>query len=519
MDYKFGLEEGFNEFDYLNPGGRGRYYREIIRYMYIELQKKEYLFSHEISSFLRGSDSYFEEYTKEDCDKDLEFLFKKGNVIKYKNDYGQIKSLEELKKKRYRYQLTERCRLIENLIVNNFDKVNTLSNTLDPNLLIRLREELARIKSEYESLDEKELYSRWISIMNAFKLLRENYQGYIVELNNFEYEKLIESEEFLRRKGRLREYLEDFINALISESSNVAQILHELEEKGRLKEILLKVARSEYERSQLTGEVDYEEEKIKVENHYEAMRRWFLSDSENESESETLRKSTLNIINKITRLARIFIDKEKISYSRKESYRHIAKLILEGENIEDTRLISSVIFGDFDWIHIKGNYALPEEEVLKVEEGKKLEFQLSTKKSRKRETNSYRVQNKKALKESVLYEMERERKDERDLILKYVEKEKDKSYVYIEKLPVINRRTKDLFINMIRRGLAKVRAEEKVTVIDDRLYYEYNSTRYNSFEFKLYRPHDEEERVILESFDGSLNLPAFVIEFIEGDEV
>ncbi len=518
MDYSFGLEIGFSEFDYLHSGGRGRYYREVIRYMYIELQKKEYLFSHEILTGLKNSNDFFSDYTEEQCNKDLEYLFEKGNVIKYKNDYGQIKSLDELKKKRYRYQLTERCRLIENLIINNFNKINTLTNTLDPNLLVRLREELGRIQVEYDNLDAKKLYSRWVSIMNAFKLLRENYQGYIAELNNFEYEKLIESEEFLRRKGRLKEYLEDFINALIKESSNVARILLNLENSEKLEELLIKVSQVQYERIQLTAQGDFKEEQLKIETHYEAMRRWFISDNNNESEAESLRKSTLNIINKITRLARIFIDKEKISYSRKESYKYIAKLVLERNKLEDANLISSIVFGNFEWVHIKGNYSIPEEEVLKVEDAKKLEFQLSAKKTRKNTSSSYKVKNKNALKTNALYELEKDRKNEKDLLFKFMENLNGKSYIFLESLPVINRKIKNLFIDLIKKGLSKVKQEESIVVIKDKLYYEYNFTRFNAFDFKIYRPQNENDRIILESFDGDLNLPAFIIEFIHGDE-
>lgn len=40
MENIYGVENGFSEFDYLNIGGRGRYYRELIRFMYFELQKK-----------------------------------------------------------------------------------------------------------------------------------------------------------------------------------------------------------------------------------------------------------------------------------------------------------------------------------------------------------------------------------------------------------------------------------------------------------------------------------------------
>jgi uncharacterized protein (TIGR02677 family) len=518
MDYKFGVEQGFNEFDYLSSIGRGRYYREIIRFMYLELQKREYLFSHEILIELKNMDTFFDDYTEEDCNRDLDYLCQKGNIIKYKNDYGQIKSLEELKKKRYRYQLTERCRLIESMIINSFNKVNTLSNVLDPNLLIRLSEELLRIKNEYSNIDDKELYSKWMSIMNAFKILRENYQGYIAELNSFEYEKLMDSKDFLNKKKKLKEYLEDFINVLIKESEKVAQILIELETSKMLKDLLLKVSQMEYERSKLVGEADFKVEEDKITNHYKSMRRWFLpDDEENESEAEILRKSTLNIVNKIIRLARMFIDKEKISFSRKESYRQIAKLILEENSIEESHLISSIIFGDFPWTHIKGNYVIPDEEVIKVEEARKLDFELSIKKIKRKNVASYMVKKKNDLKENAKFELEKQRKDEAELLEKYISIKENKKYIYLDSLPVISDKTKDLLINIIRRGLAKVRTEDRISLLNDKMYFEYNSAKYNSFNFKIYRPQDEEDRVLIESYDGKLNIPSFVIEMLEGD--
>jgi hypothetical protein len=71
--------------------------------------------------------------------------------------------------------------------------------------------------SEFDG-KEDEIYSKWNNIIYAFNLLRENYKGYLMELNSFEYKKMMEEDRFLLKKARLREYLEDFIKVLLDES-------------------------------------------------------------------------------------------------------------------------------------------------------------------------------------------------------------------------------------------------------------------------------------------------------------
>ena len=109
--------------------------------------------------------------------------------------------------------------------------------------------------------------------------------------------------------------------------------------------------------------------------------------------------------------------------------------MLERESIDESRIISSVVFGNFDWIHIKGNYSVNEDEAIESEKGEKLIFELSTKKIRRKEVGVYKIKNKSSLKESTLYELERERKDEKELLSKYIDKVEGKEYIFLEKLP------------------------------------------------------------------------------------
>ena len=505
MKNKFGITKSFSEFDYLGSIERGSYYRDIIRIMYIDLERKEYLFSHEISEKIESI--YDNNYDEETCNKDLEFLFRKGNIVKYKNDYSQIKSLEELRKKRYRYQLTEKGRMIEAFILNKLNKINHLSTTLDPNLLIRFKEELKDIL-EFNGKEE-DIYSKWNNIIYAFNLLRENYKGYLMELNSFEYEKMMEEDRFLLKKARLREYLEDFIKVLLDESQEIKTIILTLEKEGKIEKILDIAIDKEFKKRELTGDIEYSEVKKNYINQYKRLKSWFLSVDEEPSEVDILNKATINIIQKITKMAKMFLDKKKVSYSRKDSYLKVAELLLKTDEIDKVKEISSIIFGDFNLRHLKAEYP-KQEEILKVEDSPNIIMKMKPIKERIKTKANYKIKDRTKEKEQSLIIEERKKQDEVKNLERYIEDD----IIVLDKLPVVTAGVKKTIINLIKTGLTKIFEEKKISLRNEKLYYEYGKAHYNVFLFKLFRPEDENERTILQTYDGNYDTPNFRIEFI-----
>ena len=508
MKNEFGTMKGFSEFDYLGSIERGSYYRNIIRIMYLDLERKEYLFSHEIAEKM---ESLYTNYDEEMCNKDLEFLFKKGSVVKYKNDYSQIKNLEELRKKKYRYQLTDRGRLIEEFILNKLNKVNSLSTTLDPNLLIRFKHELKDLL-EFHG-EEDDIHSKWNNIIYAFNLLRDNYKGYLIELNSFEYEKMMEKDRFLLKKARLREYLEDFIKVLLDETQEIITIIVTLEKTKKVEEILNIAINKEFKKRELTGDIEYSQVKKNYINQYSRLKNWFLSTDGEPSEIDFLNKATVNIIQKITKMAKMFLDKKKVSYSRKDSYLRVAELLLKTNQIDEVRELSSIIFGDFNIRHLKADY--PQQvEVLKIEDSPNITMMMKPLKERKTTKINYQIKDRTNEKLKSLIIEERKKQNE----IKNLEKYINEDTLILGDLPVVTPDIKNTIINLIKTGLTKILEEKKISLKDDKLYYEYGRARYNVFLFKLFRPEDENERIILKTFDGNYDTPNFRIEFIREEE-
>ena len=177
------LYENYEEFFYLTAP-KAIYYRTIIRYIYKELQRREFLYRYEIYQYMLQFEE-FKGYSEDDCHKDLDILSEKGNILKYKNDYSAIKSLDEIKKKKYRYQLTEKTRMIEELLINRFNEINAITVVLDRNLLKNFKKELRKFldsKEEFLQNSHRDIYYWWNSIARAFQEMnspRRKRTGYL----------------------------------------------------------------------------------------------------------------------------------------------------------------------------------------------------------------------------------------------------------------------------------------------------------------------------------------------------
>ncbi|MBZ4683322.1 MAG: hypothetical protein PWP46_492 [Fusobacteriaceae bacterium] len=505
------LFKTYEEFSYLNTQ-RSLYYRTIIRYMYNELQKKEFLYRYDIYNYMKTYKE-FNEYTEEECYKDLDFLCEKGNIIKYKNDYSTIKSIEEIKKKKFRYQLTEKTRMIEDMLINRFNKINAITVVLDRNLLKNFKQELIKFldrKEEFLELSNKEIYSWWGSLVRAFEELRRNYKEYIQDVNSFEYEKLIDSKEFLLKKNKLKEYLEEFISGLMEESGEIKKILIELNNTKEFEELLERIIEHEYEINSMTKDIKRDIARQKVLDMREKINNWFVGEND-ENEVEILRKNTINIINKIIKVAKKIISKRMVNYSRRESYKQVAKMFLTCKNIEEAHKFAGIIFGINEVKHFQGVLNDDEDINDNLMKDNLIINVKKISKNRLAKKNIY-FQDKTIEKINYMRQKEEEKEKQKIEIEKYI----FNNILEIEKLPKINSYLKNILIEYIKKGLTKPpKQSEQIIVLNNKMYRKYNKVEVNNQIFNLLVPIDEKDRCVVKTEDGNLEMPTFIIKFGE----
>lgn len=493
------LKEKYSEFDYLNTENSIRY-RSIIEFMYEELQRKEFLYSNDIFNYLKAFYE-FNDYTLDDLGRDLEVLVSKRNVLQFKNDYSTIKNLEEIKKKRYRYQLSEKTRMIEEFLLEKFNEINSITIILDPTLLIRLKEELERFCENPQKIlgrSDKEILQWWNSIIRGFDELSRTYREFTMENNSFENEISLEADDFIKRKVKLKEYLQDFISILLREGDNIKELLLTFKEMEEFGEMIERVKSEEYEIGNSQKKIDLEKINKRVENKKKKLYRWFIGENE-ESEVEILRRNTIRLINKITNLAEKYIRRRRVVYSRKESYRKMATMFSNLENIQEGHKLSSLLFGIQEFKHFRGEYR---GESLYLEVRK-----ISRKKGKERRVV---VKDNKLFIQNRLKELGIKEEKEKNILLKYM----IDSTIFLEKLPKLTSYTKKLILEIIRKGLSNPKKTvESIVILEDKMFKEYNFVEYHNFRYKLLIPEDKKDTTIIESEDGNLLIPSMIIKF------
>ena len=126
------LLKPLTEVKYLNADNVSRY-RCIMRIFYENNEKLNYwLYQEDVYEEMK-KDSYWSEYTIEQCQQDL------ASLVEWKNlntmqDTKKVASIEEFKNKKYRYQISEYSVQIERLVLR-LENLLVEGASLEPTLL------------------------------------------------------------------------------------------------------------------------------------------------------------------------------------------------------------------------------------------------------------------------------------------------------------------------------------------------------------------------------------------------
>lgn len=335
MEVNEKLTKQITEVRYLNVENTERY-RPIIRYFFKQYEKLEYwLYKEEV--FINLKDS-FENYTIELCEQDLLRLVEWGSLTNVQ-DNSNVKSLEEYKNRKYRYQLTEYAIEIERMVMR-LETLKVETASLEPKLFEKLRLLLDDIRN---LKDKEDIHSHFEEINELFTKLNNNYKDFLKMFSETKSEELMKSEQFLIYKDKVIEYLKNFISGFQLNEIKIKKILSEYPQN--FEDILINSV-MEYKKEQpiLEPNFDYDYLEEILRGKWRSIIKWFSNDKYDESETERLKKTINNIINKITKYV-ISIIETNTSINRMEEYRHILKLFLNCENIKQTEQLASVVFG------------------------------------------------------------------------------------------------------------------------------------------------------------------------------
>lgn len=488
------LGKQITETAYLTKENTKRY-RPILRFFYEQNQKMNFmLYKEEVYNELKGK-QFFENYTIEQCDTDLQALIEWKNLTAIQ-DTSTVHTLEEFKNKKYRYQLTDFSVEIEKLVIT-LENLHIEGASLEPTLIERIKNEVKEI--EKMSKQTPTQVNGWWENLNAdFKRLNDNYQGYIKSFYNIKMEEVAQTSQFIVRKNDLILYLKEFIKSLQDNTYEIEGILQNLSKETE-NEILEKV----YQAQQKIVRIDQEEipeQEYRERNtgKWENFKRWFLGDEQRESEVININEKTSEIIRKITRIANQIAESKGNVNTRKAEYKKIAEMFCKTQTIEEAHKLSSLVFGITNTRHLKGNFERKTDSIsskISEEEPEKIEIKPRIREY-KEKAERVAIQDKSVEKQEQLKIYLQKREEERKAVEKYIKEGK----IEIENLPEgIEPMVRKIILNWISKAnqskIKQTKIEDGRTVV-------------------LHFP-ETQKTCEMKCKDGTLKMPAFVLEFKE----
>ncbi|QDR79938.1 TIGR02677 family protein [Sporomusa termitida] len=329
-------------------------YRSILRYFYTQHEKlRHYLYPEELYSHLKQN-PYFDQYTVEQLQSDLKQLSDWKNIIP-RQETGRVATIEDFKKKKFRYQCTPYTVEIERMVERLSELGQSFGGSLEATLFDRLLAALRQFVAAADSPDGAQLNQAWEDVYSYFRKIVENASDYIAYLKSEKVEERMMSEAFLVYKDAFADYIKRFILGLQKTSYNIETVLKQLNAEqfvraaGRIADYQLSIPRLD-ERLDHTGLVE------KYQEQWASLGEWFFGSFGRDSELASLERETTETIRRITRFAQRVGEKHQALRSRHRDYLLQANWFACIENVTEAHEVAAMLFGTSGARHI---YAEP----------------------------------------------------------------------------------------------------------------------------------------------------------------
>lgn len=464
-------------------------YRPILRYFYIQHERmREFLFPEEILDYLKQHEE-FEEYTLEMVQQDLESLTKWGNLIA-SQDHRKAKTIEEYKKKNARYQCTPYTVEFERMMIQLEQMGDTFGGSLEKTQFERLYHVLLKIERS-DTQPDAEAAQLWADAMTYFRQITQNTSDYVAYIHSEKVAEKMKTEAFLVYKDRFTIYLRDFIVGLQRTSNQIQELLTAFSHE-QLQHFFEKVILHQRQK----GVIEAEERDVLMEHHekWQSLKDWFLGSGYGESEFERLQERTNEAIRRITRVVQRMSERHQQFRSRRRDYEHLAKWFERLESIEKAHELSSVVFGIFHTRHLVGDGTPTDDLYAEIWGEAPIEHIVNQRVTPTRDPNKVaavvdRMEEIRAVRREHLVQ----REHQRQIIEQYM----DERWLRIKQLPIVEPFVRKLLLTWV--GKAMLHENQLVQT-------EFGRT---------VRVTIQEERVVLRSTDGDLEMPDVHYEFLE----
>lgn len=327
-------------------------YRVILRFFYEQHERmRDYIAPEEVLHHMRTFNQ-FENFDEEQLHQNLAQLVLWNNLVA-RQDMTKARTVEEYKKKRFRYQPTPYTIEIERMLIKLESIVdNTFSGSLESSQFERLLQALQSL--EDKSLNIEQQVKIWEDIVHYFNEIRRNTADYIAYINSEKIDQRMLTEAFLVYKTQFSHYLRNFIVSLQQTSLQIIELLQNKSIEHTMLAVFDSLITKEKIHDQIAGVIVSDDSRLKsYQAKFESIKRWFLETDGQKSELEMLQWQTNEMIRRVTRYVQRLGERQHYFKSRQNDYLQLAKWFSECPTIVEAHEISAIVFGAMQTQHVQ----------------------------------------------------------------------------------------------------------------------------------------------------------------------
>lgn len=466
-------------------------YRAILRFFYIQHERlREFLLPEEIHAHMKQS-PFFESYDIDELHSDLASLVKWGN-LRAQQESGKVKTIEDFKKKRFRYQITPYTVEFERMLIRFEQQAEQFGGSLEKTHFERMHQTLVRIQQASADSGE-DCAQLWDDLLTYFKKITQNTSDYFAYLRSEDASEQMKSEVFFLYKDQFTRYLREFIIHLQRMAASIQDVMLSMT-REQMRIFFEKVARHSEKvfRFERLGETADQIEELEA--TWMNVKAWFLGDETGESQYENVLEQTNEAIRRMTRVIQRMGERSQLLRSRKEDYLHLAEWFLRLPTLEDAHKLSAVVFGLTHTRHLYSDH-IPTDDIYTDiwEEAPMAHERMPRVRTYREKTRSNAADNHERKKQQTKETYLKQRQLEREVIEQYCTGDQ----IVLENLPVIQPFVRKLFLAWI--GKAMARSDHTIkTEYGDEVKVELDRSRV----------------IMLQAEDGHLRMPAVTLQFL-----
>lgn len=337
----------YSAFRYLNADKAGLYRKIMTAFVSARDRFQLHMRPDEVASALARDCA-----SDEQIDHALQQLRDWGNLDRHV-DTAEVQTVEQFYRPRFLFSMTPAGVAVEEAVVS-FEHRLAQRGKLDTAALRDVRERVIELAEllEAEPVDLGKAGRSLRDLAKEFELLAAESQSFLQSLHRSVELQTMELEHFIAYKQKLVDYLERFIHELLLVTSEVSEVLDQIDEH-RVQPVLISLAEADCDAEIEADETFQEAAILRWENRWRGVRAWFLSKDGQRAQAVVMRERARAAIPALLEAVSGINERRVNRSDRAADFKTLAQWFFECPSEQDAHRLWLAAFGLSSCRHLR----------------------------------------------------------------------------------------------------------------------------------------------------------------------